>query len=200
MWRPSSVYVPGNAHTRIFDPPTDRPGAPTDSPSNTVPSSRTRIAAWVTGISLWLPRGLPKSRLRFTEIRLQKSADVRSGTGPAFVIRRVRIVALPGRSRQRLSRLMNRRLRIHFNPAAYARSATPLVEANLGWHFPESLPTKVGIYHQPGPVSPVRPADPVPGSCRQPGPAAGGRRTGRRGQRCRGWWPDAPARCARPAR
>src|SRR3546814_17011807 len=32
--------------------PTERPGAPTDSPSNTVPSSSARIAGWVTGIRL----------------------------------------------------------------------------------------------------------------------------------------------------
>ena len=31
--------------------PTDRPFAPTETPSNTVPSSRTRIAVWVTGFA-----------------------------------------------------------------------------------------------------------------------------------------------------
>src|SRR5690606_22668581 len=39
--------------------PTDRPVAPTETPSNTVPSSRTRIAVWVTG---------------FAYVRLQKTA------------------------------------------------------------------------------------------------------------------------------
>src|SRR5690606_3836781 len=39
--------------------PTDRPFAPTETPSNTVPSSRTRIAVWVTG---------------FAYVRLQKTA------------------------------------------------------------------------------------------------------------------------------
>src|SRR5690606_41989255 len=49
--------------------PTDSPGAPTETPSNTVPSSRTRIAVWVTG---------------FAYVGLQKSAgagDNRSGRG-----------------------------------------------------------------------------------------------------------------------
>src|SRR5690606_33532671 len=49
--------------------PIDRPGAPTDTPSNTVPSSRTRIAVWVTG---------------FAYVGLQKTAGAggsRSGSG-----------------------------------------------------------------------------------------------------------------------
>ncbi|KAG1304717.1 hypothetical protein G6F62_015683 [Rhizopus arrhizus] len=43
-------------------------------------------------------------------------------------------------------------------------------------------------------------AGPAPGSCRPPGHAAGGRRTARRGQKCRGCWPGAPARCAHRGR
>src|SRR5690606_819340 len=60
--------------------PTDRPGAPTEAPSNTVPSSRTRIAVWVTG---------------FAYVRLQKTAGAggnRSGSGG---IRRAGMI--PGR-------------------------------------------------------------------------------------------------------
>src|SRR5690606_650877 len=76
--------------------PTDRPGAPTESPSNTVPSSRTRIAGWVTG-------GSPTSGCR----RPPERAEPSGGEG----IRRAGMILARGprrqwkRARARLRRL-----------------------------------------------------------------------------------------------
>src|SRR5690606_23095044 len=61
--------------------PTERPGAPTDSPSNTVPSSSARIAGWVTG---------------FAYVGLQKTAGaVRNRPGASGIRRAGLIPDLP---------------------------------------------------------------------------------------------------------
>src|SRR4051812_29256299 len=80
--------------------PTARPGAPTESPSNTVPSSRARIAGWVTGVASAAVILPAPPALR----RLQQSTNT-VGTGPCW--RKVpdgesgRAVILPGRGHAR---------------------------------------------------------------------------------------------------
>src|SRR5690606_41544025 len=66
--------------------PIDRPGAPTDTPSNTVPSSRTRIAVWVTGFAyagLQKPAGAGGSRSGSGGVRRAGMIPAGPGKGKA---------------------------------------------------------------------------------------------------------------------
>src|SRR5690606_1264532 len=66
--------------------PTERPGAPTEMPSNTVPSSRARIAESVTGVAY---------------VGLQKTADSVRDRPEARGIGRAGMIPAPARRRQR---------------------------------------------------------------------------------------------------
>src|SRR5690606_20020016 len=93
--------------------PTERPGAPMETPSKREPSSRARIAGWVTGFALDAekagplrlrnpPAGCSRTRARWEPVR---------ETG----LRRARILAAPGQLRQRKPRFRQLGLKQQFD-------------------------------------------------------------------------------------